>query len=101
MKDIIVFNFIEKELCCQQYGIELIVFENFMSLQVMEVVGSVLINKYVEGYFGKCYYGGCEVVDEIEQLVIDWFKEFFGVVYVNVQFYFGVQANVVVFLVVL
>ena len=82
-------------------GVELIASENFASPQVMEAAGSVLTNKYAEGYPGKRYYGGCEVVDEVEQLAIDRLKELFGAAYANVQPHSGAQANAAVFLAVL
>jgi len=82
-------------------GIELIASENFVSEQVMEAMGSVLTNKYAEGYPGKRYYGGCEVVDQSEQLAIDRLKEVFGAVYANVQPHSGAQANAAVLAVVL
>ncbi|MGB0392641.1 MAG: serine hydroxymethyltransferase, partial [Flavobacteriaceae bacterium] len=78
MKDALVFDLIAKEDQRQRNGIELIASENFTSPAVMEATGSVLTNKYAEGYPGKRYYGGCEVVDEIEQLAIDRAKELFG-----------------------
>lgn len=101
MKDSTVFGLIEKELRRQQEGLELIASENFASPQVMQAAGSVLTNKYAEGYPGKRYYGGCEVVDEIEQLAIDRLKELFGAAYANVQPHSGAQANAAVFLAVL
>lgn len=82
-------------------GVELIASENFASPQVMEAAGSVLTNKYAEGYPGKRYYGGCEVIDEVEQLAIDRLKELFGAAYANVQPHSGAQANAAVFLAVL
>ncbi|GMN09090.1 serine hydroxymethyltransferase [Croceitalea sp. MTPC9] len=92
-----VFDLIEKEKKRQIQGIELIASENFTSPQVMEAAGSVLTNKYAEGYPGKRYYGGCEVVDEVEQLAIDRAKELFGAVYANVQPHSGSQANASVY----
>jgi len=92
-KDIEIFNLIEKENHRQRNGIELIASENFVSNQVMEAMGSCLTNKYAEGYPGKRYYGGCEVVDQVEQLAIDRAKKLFGVEYVNVQPHSGSQAN--------
>ncbi|WP_248722717.1 serine hydroxymethyltransferase [Seonamhaeicola sp. ML3] len=92
-----IFELIEAEKERQLHGIELIASENFVSDQVMEAAGSVLTNKYAEGYPGKRYYGGCEVVDEIEQLAIDRAKELFGAEYVNVQPHSGSQANTAVF----
>lgn len=97
----IIFNLIEKEKQRQINGIELIASENFVSDEVMKAMGSVLTNKYAEGYPGRRYYGGCEVVDEIEQLAIDRAKELFKVEYVNVQPHSGSQANAAVYLSVL
>ena len=84
-KDQEIFDLIEKEKQRQINGIELIASENFVSDQVMQAMGSCLTNKYAEGYPKKRYYGGCEIVDEVEQLAIDRAKELFGVEYVNVQ----------------
>jgi glycine hydroxymethyltransferase len=92
-----IFELIEKEQKRQTNGIELIASENFTSPQVMEAAGSVLTNKYAEGYPGKRYYGGCEIVDEVEQLAIDRAKELFGAVYANVQPHSGSQANASVY----
>jgi glycine hydroxymethyltransferase len=92
-----IFELIEAEKERQIDGIELIASENFTSPQVMEAAGSVLTNKYAEGYPGKRYYGGCEVVDEIEQLAIDRAKQLFGAAYANVQPHSGSQANASVF----
>ncbi|WP_406683520.1 serine hydroxymethyltransferase [Seonamhaeicola sp. MEBiC1930] len=92
-----IFELIEAEKERQLHGIELIASENFVSEQVMEAAGSVLTNKYAEGYPGKRYYGGCEVVDEVEQIAIDRAKELFGAAYVNVQPHSGSQANTAVF----
>ena len=100
MQDII-FELIEKERQRQTNGIELIASENFVSDDVMKAMGSVLTNKYAEGYPGRRYYGGCEVVDEVEQLAIDRAKQLFGVDYVNVQPHSGSQANAAVYLAVL
>ena len=97
-KDTVIFNLIEKELERQRKGLELIASENFTSADVMRAMGTCLTNKYAEGYPGKRYYGGCEVVDEIEQLAIDRLKELFGAVYANVQPHSGAQANAAVFL---
>lgn len=97
----IIFELIEKERQRQINGIELIASENFVSDEVMKVMGSVLTNKYAEGYPGRRYYGGCEVVDEIEQLAINRAKELFEVEYVNVQPHSGSQANAAVYLSVL
>lgn len=92
-----IFELIEQERTRQIEGIELIASENFVSPQVMEAAGSVLTNKYAEGYPGKRYYGGCEVVDQVEQLAIDRAKELFGAVYANVQPHSGSQANASVY----
>ncbi|PWL38660.1 serine hydroxymethyltransferase [Flagellimonas aquimarina] len=92
-----IFELIAQEEERQIEGIELIASENFTSPQVMEAAGSVLTNKYAEGYPGKRYYGGCEVVDEVEQLAIDRAKELFGAVYANVQPHSGSQANAAVY----
>ncbi len=93
-----VQELIAKELQRQRCGVELIASENFTSQAVIDAMGSCLTNKYAEGYPGKRYYGGCEVVDEIEQLAIDRLKELFGVEYANVQPHSGAQANAAVFL---
>ncbi len=100
-KDKLVFDLINKELARQRQGIELIASENFTSAAVLQAMGSCLTNKYAEGYPGKRYYGGCEVVDEIEQLAIDRLKELFGAEFANVQPHSGAQANAAVFLAVL
>ena len=92
-----IFELIQAEKERQINGLELIASENFVSEQVMEAAGSVLTNKYAEGYPGKRYYGGCEVVDEVEQLAIDRAKTLFGAAYVNVQPHSGSQANTAVF----
>lgn len=97
-RDNIIFDLIEKEKLRQLKGIELIASENFVSSQVMEAMGSVLTNKYAEGYPGKRYYGGCEVVDESEALAIERLKRLFGAGWVNVQPHSGAQANAAVFL---
>lgn len=97
-RDKVIFDLIDKEKQRQQNGIELIASENFTSLQVMKAMGSVLTNKYAEGLPGKRYYGGCEVVDEIEQLAIDRAKELFGAGWANVQPHSGAQANAAVML---
>ncbi|MCB9201652.1 MAG: serine hydroxymethyltransferase [Flavobacteriales bacterium] len=94
----IIFDLIEKEKARQQKGIELIASENFVSQDVMNAMGSVLTNKYAEGYPKRRYYGGCEVVDEIEQLAIDRIKQLFGAEYANVQPHSGSQANAAVYL---
>src|SRR5437868_11870155 len=97
-KDTVIFKLISEELHRQKNGIELIASENFVSDQVMKAQGSVLTNKYAEGLPGKRYYGGCEVVDEIEQLAIDRAKELFGAEWANVQPHSGAQANAAVML---
>jgi glycine hydroxymethyltransferase len=94
----IVFSLIQKELARQRHGLELIASENFTSQAVIDAMGSCLTNKYAEGYPGKRYYGGCEVVDEIEQLAIDRLKQLFGAAWANVQPHSGAQANAAVFL---
>lgn len=96
-----IFDLIEKEKARQLHGLELIASENFVSENVMKAMGSVLTNKYAEGYPGKRYYGGCEVVDEIENLAIARAKELFGVEYVNVQPHSGSQANAALYLAIL
>ena len=96
-----IFELIKKEYQRQVNGIELIASENYVSDQVMEAMGSCLTNKYAEGYPGKRYYGGCEVVDQVEQLAIDRLKELFGAEYANVQPHSGAQANGAVLLAVL
>ena len=93
-----IFNIIERERDRQLKGLELIASENFVSEQVMEAAGSVLTNKYAEGYPGRRYYGGCEIVDLSEQLAIDRLKELFGAEWANVQPHSGAQANAAVFL---
>ncbi|MEH6304524.1 serine hydroxymethyltransferase [Olivibacter sp. CPCC 100613] len=100
-RDNIIFELINEELQRQEEGIELIASENFVSKQVMEAAGSVLTNKYAEGLPGKRYYGGCEVVDEIEQIAIDRAKQLFNAEWVNVQPHSGAQANAAVFLAIL
>lgn len=97
-KDTQVFDLIHKELERQRNGIELIASENFTSLQVMQAMGSVPTNKYAEGYPGKRFYGGCEVIDEIETLAIDRLKKVFNCSWANVQPHSGAQANTAVFL---
>jgi glycine hydroxymethyltransferase len=97
-RDTLIFDLISKEEDRQKRGIELIASENFTSKQVMEAAGSVLTNKYAEGLPNKRYYGGCEVVDEIEQLAIDRAKKLFGAAWANVQPHSGAQANAAVFL---
>ena len=96
-----IFDLIEKEHRRQLKGMELIASENFVSDEVMEAMGSYLTNKYAEGYPGKRYYGGCGVVDQVEQLAIDRVKELFGAEYANVQPHSGAQANAAVLLAVL
>ena len=98
MSDTIVFNLIEKEKERQRKGLELIASENFVSEDVMKAMGSVLTNKYAEGLPGKRYYGGCEVVDQVENLAIDRLKELFGATWANVQPHSGAQANAAVML---
>jgi glycine hydroxymethyltransferase len=97
IKDEQIFDLIQEEEKRQLQGLELIASENFVSNQVLEATGSVLTNKYAEGYPGKRYYGGCEIVDEVEQLAIDRAKTLFGADYVNVQPHSGSQANTAVF----
>ena len=97
-KDQTVFRLIEDERQRQMQGIELIASENYVSDEVMEAMGSILTNKYAEGYPGKRYYGGCRVVDEVEQLAIDRVCQLFGAEYANVQPHSGAQANAAVFL---
>jgi glycine hydroxymethyltransferase len=92
-KDGIIFDLINQELLRQRNGIELIASENFTSYQVMQAMGTCLTNKYAEGYPGKRYYGGCEIVDQVEQLAIDRIKEIFSCDYANVQPHSGAQAN--------
>ena len=97
-KDTELFGLIGKELNRQRQGIELIASENFVSQQVLEAMGSCLTNKYAEGYPGKRYYGGCQVVDQVETLAIERAKQLFGAVWANVQPHSGAQANAAVFL---
>lgn len=97
-RDTAIFGLIHEELERQRRGLELIASENFTSAQVMQAMGSVMTNKYAEGYPGRRYYGGCEVVDKSEQLAIDRAKEIFGVDYANVQPHSGAQANAAVML---
>ena len=97
-RDNIIFKLIKEEEHRQTQGIELIASENYVSKQVMQAMGSVLTNKYAEGLPFKRYYGGCEVVDKVEQLAIDRAKELFGAVWVNVQPHSGAQANAAVML---
>lgn len=100
-KDSQIFELIEREHQRQKKGIELIASENFVSDQVMQATGSCLTNKYAEGYPGHRYYGGCQVVDEVEQLAIDRIKQIYGAAYANVQPHSGAQANMAVFMTVL
>jgi len=97
-RDTVIFDIIDREYQRQLKGVELIASENFVSKQVMEAMGSCLTNKYAEGYPGKRYYGGCEIVDLSEQLAIDRLKEVFGAQWANVQPHSGAQANMAVFL---
>lgn len=97
-KDTQIFDLIQKEHERQLHGIELIASENFVSPEVMAAAGSVLTNKYAEGLPGKRYYGGCEVVDQVEQIAIDRLKELFNLTWANVQPHSGAQANTAVFL---
>jgi len=96
-RDSLIFDLIQDERARQTNGLELIASENFVSDQVMEAAGSVLTNKYAEGYPGKRYYGGCEIVDQVEQIAIDRAKELFGAAWANVQPHSGSQANTAVF----
>jgi len=100
-RDKIIFDLIEKERQRQINGIELIASENFVSPQVLEAMGSVMTNKYAEGYPGSRYYGGCEIVDQSEQIAIDRLKLLFNAEYANVQPHSGAQANMAVFMTVL
>jgi glycine hydroxymethyltransferase len=100
-RDDLIFDLIKKEYERQVNGIELIASENFVSPQVLEAMGSVLTNKYAEGYPGYRYYGGCEVVDQVEQMAIDRLMQLFGAEYANVQPHSGAQANMAVFMTVL
>ena len=101
VKDTDIFGLIDKEHDRQKKGIELIASENFVSYEVMKAMGSCLTNKYAEGYPGHRYYGGCQVVDEVEQLAIDRIKKIYGAEYANVQPHSGAQANMAVFMSVL
>lgn len=100
-RDLQIFNIIGQELERQRHGIELIASENFTSLQVIQAMGTVLTNKYAEGYPGRRYYGGCEIVDQSEQLAIDRAKQIFNAAYANVQPHSGAQANAAVMLAIL
>ena len=100
-RDQVIFDLIDQELLRQREAIELIASENFTSLQVMEAMGTSLTNKYAEGYPGRRYYGGCEIVDQVEQLAIDRLKEAFNCDYANVQPHSGAQANAALLLAIL
>ncbi len=100
-RDTLVFDIIKEELHRQRRGIELIASENFTSLQVMQAMGNVMTNKYAEGYPGRRYYGGCEVVDKTETLAIDRLKQIFNIEYANVQPHSGAQANAALMLAIL
>ncbi len=100
-KDNVIFDLIDQELERQRNGIELIASENFTSLQVMQAMGTSLTNKYAEGYPGRRYYGGCEIVDQVEQLAIDRLKQIFNCEYANVQPHSGAQANAALMLAIL
>jgi glycine hydroxymethyltransferase len=100
-RDTVIFDLINKEYERQLHGIELIASENFVSPQVLEAMGSVMTNKYAEGYPGNRYYGGCEIVDQSEQVAIDRLKQLFNAEYANVQPHSGAQANMAVFMTVL
>lgn len=100
-RDTVIFDLIDKELERQRFGIELIASENFTSLQVMQAMGTSLTNKYAEGYPGRRYYGGCEIVDQVEQLAIDRLKQIFDCEYANVQPHSGAQANAALLLAIL
>ena len=100
-QDTLVFDIINRELQRQRHGIELIASENFTSFQVMQAMGNVMTNKYAEGYPGRRYYGGCEVVDEVENLAIDRLKQIFNIEYANVQPHSGAQANAALMLAIL
>ena len=93
-----LFDILEREANREESTIELIASENFTSQAVMEMVGGVMTNKYAEGYPGRRYYGGCEVVDEAENMARDRLKKLFGAEYVNVQPHSGSQANMAVFM---
>jgi glycine hydroxymethyltransferase len=100
-RDTLIFDLIDRELDRQEHGLELIASENFVSKQVMEAAGSCLTNKYAEGLPGKRYYGGCQIVDEIETIAIERAKKLFGAAWVNVQPHSGAQANAAVMLAVI
>src|SRR5213079_2513862 len=93
-----IFQLIRREVERQEHGLELIASENFVSVAVLEAMGTALTNKYAEGLPGKRYYGGCEVVDQVEQIAIDRAKKLFGAEWVNVQPHSGAQANAAVML---
>ena len=95
-QDVQLFDLIRKEKERQSQGLELIASENYVTDQVLEAMGSICTNKYAEGYPGKRYYGGCEVVDQIEQLAIDRLCKLYGAEYANVQPHSGAQANLAV-----
>lgn len=97
MRDTEVFASVERELNRQRNNIELIASENFVSKEIMELAGSVLTNKYAEGYPAKRYYGGCQFVDEVETLAQERLKKLFGCEYANVQPHSGAQANTAVY----
>ncbi|MEG2758664.1 MAG: serine hydroxymethyltransferase, partial [Rikenellaceae bacterium] len=97
MRDTQIFDLINEEKNRQMHGVELIASENFVSEEVMEAMGSVLTNKYAEGYPAARYYGGCQVVDKVEQLAIDRLCKIYGAEYANVQPHSGAQANMAVF----
>ena len=98
MRDTEIFESVERELNRQRNNIELIASENFVSEQILELAGSVLTNKYAEGYPGKRYYGGCGFVDEVENIARDRLKALFGCEHANVQPHSGAQANTAVYL---
>ena len=100
-QDLQIAELIKREENRQLHGIELIASENFVSPQVLAALGSVLTNKYAEGYPGARYYGGCEVVDQVEQVAIDRLCELFGAEYANVQPHSGAQANTAAFMAVM
>lgn len=101
MRDTAVFESVQRELNRQRNNIELIASENFVSPEILELAGSVLTNKYAEGYPGKRYYGGCQYVDEVETLAIERLKKLFNCQYANVQPHSGAQANTAVYFAVL
>ncbi len=98
MRDTDIFESVERELNRQRNNIELIASENFVSEQILELAGTVLTNKYAEGYPSKRYYGGCQFVDEVENIARDRLKELFGCEHANVQPHSGAQANTAVYL---